>query len=327
MKIGVIGAGAIGGWMAAKLALAGEAVSVLARGETLATIQARGITLIEGSNALSASVRASSNVHELGVQDVVIVSVKAPSLAEVASQISPMLGAETIVLSAMNGVPTWFFSREDRPLCGMKLLTIDRDGAIGKVISPERTIGCVVHASCSVDAPGVVRHKMGNKLIIGEARGSTTARLNKLAATLSNARFEAIISDDIQKDIWFKLWGNMTMNPISAITGATGDKILDDNLVRAFCSRVMREAQAIGAKIGVEIADSPEDRHAVTRKLGAFKTSMLQDVESRRAVELDALVSAVREIGEHVSVATPNIDAMLGLARLHARVRDLYPKE
>lgn len=325
MKIGVVGAGAIGGWMAAKLARAGESVSVLARGETLAALQSKGITLIEGDTTFSATLSASHSAEALGVQDVVIVAVKAPALAQVAAQISPMLGAETIILSAMNGVPTWFFAREGRALYGTTLSTLDRDHAIEKVITPARAIGCVVHASCSVESPGVVRHKMGNKLIIGEARGGATARLSKLAATLSNAQFEAVVSNDIQRDIWFKLWGNMTMNPISAITGATGDKVLDDDLVRAFCSGVMREAQAIGAKIGIEITDSPEDRHAVTRKLGAFKTSMLQDVESGRAVELDALVSAVREIGERVNVATPNIDAMLGLARLHARTRGLYP--
>lgn len=325
MKIGVVGAGAIGGWMAAKLARAGESVSVLARGETLAALQSKGISLIEGETTFLAPVRTSHRAQDLGAQAVVIIAVKAPALSLVAAQISPMLGPETIILSAMNGVPTWFFARADRPLSGTSLRSIDPDGTIGNVIAPERTIGCVVHASCSADAPGVVRHKMGNKLIIGEARGGDSVRLRSLATALANAGFEVATSFDIQRDIWFKLWGNMTMNPVSAITGATGDRILDDDLVRAFCSSVMREAQTIGGKIGIEIADSPEDRHAVTRKLGAFKTSMLQDVELGRAVELDALVSAVREIGAHVGIATPNIDALLGLARLHAQVRGLYP--
>jgi 2-dehydropantoate 2-reductase len=229
-----------------------------------------------------------------------------------------------MLLSAMNGVPTWFFAREDRPLHGARLSSIDPDGVIANTFAPECTIGCVVHAACSVDAPDVIRHRMGNRLIFGEARGGESTRLNVLKKVFADAGFEAIASSDIQRDIWFKLWGNMTMNPVSAITGATGDKILDDELVRDFCTRVMREAQAIGAKIGIPIADSPEDRHAVTRKLGAFKTSMLQDVEAGKAIELDALVAAVREIGQRVNEATPNIDALLGLARLFARTRGLY---
>jgi 2-dehydropantoate 2-reductase len=324
MKICIVGAGAIGGWMAVKLAQAGEQVSVLARGETLAMIRLNGLMLIEGDTQSRVEVVASDRAEALGAQDLIVIAVKAPALRDIATQIAPLLHDQTMILSAMNGVPTWFFARSDRPLHNTALTTIDPDGEIAKVFTPQRTIGCVVHASCSVDAPGVIRHKMGNKLIIGEARGGASARLAALLALLKSAGFDALESNDIQRDIWFKLWGNMTTNPVSAITGVSSDKIVDDELVSAFCIRIMREAQAIGAKIGIEIAESPEDRHAVTRKLGAFKTSMLQDVEAGKSIELDALVAVVREIGERVSVPTPNIDALLGLTRLFARERKIY---
>ncbi|MGL4230628.1 MAG: 2-dehydropantoate 2-reductase [Casimicrobium sp.] len=325
MNICVIGAGAIGGWMAAKIARTNaHRVSVLARGDTLAALRANGITLIEGDTRFSAKVLASDDASVLGEQDIVVIAVKAPALASVAMQLAPLIGRDTIIVSAMNGVPTWFFAREDRPLFGTQLSSIDADGSIAHAIEPSRVIGCVVHAACSVEAPAVIRHKIGNRLILGEARGGESQRLNEIAKLFTDASFDAIASSDIQRDIWFKLWGNMTMNPVSAITGAMGDKMLDDELVRAFCSRVMIEAQAIGAKIGIPIADTPEDRHAVTRKLGAFKTSMLQDVESGKAIELDALVNVVREIGAHVNVPTPNMDALFGLTRLLARTRGLY---
>ncbi len=324
MKVCVIGAGAIGGWMAVKLAQTGAQVCVLARGETLAVIRANGLTLIEGDTQTRVDVTASDLAQALGPQDLVVIAVKAPALRGVVKQIAPLLHAETIILSAMNGVPTWFFAREDRPLFNTPLKTIDPYGEIAKVVVPERTVACVVHASCSVDSPAVIRRKAGNKLIVGEALGGESDRLTSLAQTLSIAGFETIVSHDVQRDIWYKLWGNMTTGPVSAITGVTSDKIVDDDLVSAFCIRIMREAQTIGMKIGIEIAESPEERHDVTRKLGVFKTSMLQDVEAGKSIELDALVSVVREIGEHVAVPTPNIDALLGLARLFARERRIY---
>jgi 2-dehydropantoate 2-reductase len=224
----------------------------------------------------------------------------------------------------MNGVPTWFFARADRPLYGTSLRSIDPDGVIGNAMHAQQTIGCVVHASCSTDAPGVVRHKFGNKLILGEAVGGDSARLDLLTKMFASADFEAVASHDIQRDIWFKLWGNMTTNPVSALTGATSDKILADDLVRNFCASAMLEAKAIGAKVGIEITDTPADRHAVTAKLGAFKTSMLQDVEAGKTIELDALVAAVCEIGANVGVATPYTDALFGLTRLMAQTRGLY---
>ena len=201
---------------------------------------------------------------------------------------------------------------------------MDATGEIARSIPPASIIGCVVHASCSVDAPGVIRHHFGNGLILGEPSGYTTPRVQGLAELLVRAGFAATVSPQIQKDTWYKLWGNMTVNPISALTGATTDLILGDELVCGFVSSVMLEAKEIGAGIGIPIEQQPEDRHAVTRKLGAFKTSMLQDVEAGKAVELDALVTVVKELGALTGVATPMTDVLLGLARLQARVRGLY---
>ena len=324
MKVCIVGAGAIGGWMGVKLALAGHAVSVLARGATLAAIQANGLQLIGGSETLSVPVKATATASELDVPDLLIIAVKAPGLRDAALAVKSLIGPNTIVLTAMNGVPWWFFDRADRPLFGTRLTTIDPTGDIAESIPAHNVIGCVVHAACSVDAPGVIRHKMGQRLIIGEPGGGESSRLKMLHEVLVAAGFEPESSADIQRDVWFKLWGNMTMNPVSALTGATTDKILDDPLVREFCSNVMREAQAIGNKIGIPIEQTPDERHDVTRKLGAMKTSMLQDVEGNKGIELDALVAAVAEIGQKVGSATPHTDALLGLTRLMARNRGLY---
>src|SRR5512140_70731 len=324
MKVCIYGAGAIGGWLGVKLARAGCAVSAVARGDTLAALRAQGLRLQEQTEMLSVPVQASDRPADLGVQDLVVVAVKATAMAQVAQSIAPLLGPRTLVLTAMNGVPWWFFEGFGGGYAGTRLKAVDPDGAIAQAVPAPHIIGCVVHASCSLQAPGVARHHFGNKLIIGEPSGDKTQRVRALAALLERAGFETVLSDQIQKDIWYKLWGNMTVNPISAITGATTDRILDDDLVRGFISSVMLEAREIGERIGIPIAQRPEDRHQVTRKLGAFKTSMLQDVEAGRPVELDALVTVVRELGELTGVATPFTDALLGLARLHARVHGLY---
>jgi 2-dehydropantoate 2-reductase len=214
-----------------------------------------------------------------------------------------------MVLTAMNGVPWWFLQGFGGALAGQRLTSVDPTGDIAAAIPAQHIIGGVVHASCSMDAPGLVRHHFGNKLIIGEPSGQKTARIEQLGALLEKAGFEAPASSQIQTDIWFKLWGNMTINPISALTGATTDLILQDDLVRGFVSSAMLEAKEIGARIGIAIDQQPEDRHAVTLKLGAFKTSMLQDVEAGRAIELDALVSSVKELGALTGVATPFTNA------------------
>lgn len=320
MRVCVVGAGAVGGWIGAKLADAGCHINVLARGATLQALQQRGLQLGDVRH----HVTASTNASDLGVQDLVVVAVKAPALREVSGQIGPLIGPETVVLTAMNGVPWWFFQGFGGLWRGRQLQAVDSTGEIGAAIPAAHVIGCVVHASCSVDAPGVIRHHFGNGLIIGEPSGQTTQRVQALASLLTRAGFAATVSAQIQKDVWYKLWGNMTVNPISALTGATTDLILDDPLVRDFVSKVMLEAKEIGARIGIPIDQQPEDRHQVTRKLGAFKTSMLQDMEAGKAVELDALVTVVQELGTLTGVATPFTDALLGLSRLQARVRGLY---
>ncbi|MCW5651275.1 MAG: 2-dehydropantoate 2-reductase [Ramlibacter sp.] len=323
-KVCIYGAGAIGGWIGVKLAQAGCDVSVVARGDTLAAIQAQGLRLQQGEETLAVPVRASASPAELGPQDLVIVAVKAPAMAAVAGAIAPLLGPETMVLTAMNGVPWWFFEGFGGALAGTRLKAVDSQGAIASAIPGRHIVGCVVHASCSLHGPGFVKHHFGNRLIVGEPSGDKTARVQQLVALLTQAGHETVLSEQIQKDTWYKLWGNMTVNPVSAMTGATTDLILNDDLVRGFISSVMLEAREIGARIGIPIAEQPEDRHQMTRKLGAFKTSMLQDVEAGKAVELDALVNVVRELGALTGVATPFTDALLGLSRLHARVRGLY---
>ena len=324
-KIAIYGAGAIGGWMGAKLAAVGCNVSVVARGAALDALRAYGLRLREGNAETTCPVQASDDPAALGVQDLVVVSVKAPGMADVARRIGPLIGPRTIVLTAMNGVPWWFLQGFGGPVAGRTLESVDPGGAIAQAIPAAQVIGCVVHASCSVDAPGVIRHRAGNGLIVGEPAGGETPRVKALTDLLMQAGFNVTLSPQIQRDVWYKLWGNMTVNPVCAMTGATSDRALDDELVRGFISAVMLEAKAIGARIGIPIAEQPEDRHQVTRKLGAMRPSMLQDVEAGKPVEIDALVSAVRELGQLTQVPTPFTDALLGLSRLHARVRGLYP--
>jgi 2-dehydropantoate 2-reductase len=335
MKICVVGLGAIGGifagWLGSRLAPGEVQVSALARGATLAALQQQGLRLHpqDAAGAADAALRvllhAGDDAKALGTQDLVIVAVKGPALTAAAPAIARLCGKRTQVLVAMNGVPWWFFDGLGGPHQGLVLSSVDPGGVIAAAVPTRQVIGCVVHLSSTAPAPGVVRHIGGNGLIIGEPGGGATPRVTALAALLGRAGFAVTVSERIQRDIWFKLWGNMTMNPVSALTGATCDLILDDPLARGFCSVVMLEAQAIGRAIGIPIEQTPAQRHAVTRKLGAFKTSMLQDVEAGRPLEIDALVGAVHEIGRHLGLATPNIDALLGLVRLMARQRGLYP--
>ena len=324
MKVCIYGAGAIGGWIGHGLARAGASVSVVARSATLATLQQHGLRLNQSDQLTAQAVTCSASPTELGVQNVIVLAVKAPSLPEVARQIAPLIGPHTIILTAMNGVPWWFLQGFGGALAGTRLHSVDPHGELALAMPAKHIVGCVVHASCSLDAPGLIHHHFGNKLILGEPSGVQTDRLRELAGWLEKAGFEVLLSTQIQTDIWFKLWGNMTVNPISALTGATTDLIMGDDLLKGFISSVMMEAKEIGARLGIVIDQRPEDRHAVTRKLGAFKTSMLQDVEAGKAIELDALVSSVKELGALLKVATPYTDALLGLTRVHAKVRGLY---
>ena len=329
MKVCLVGAGAIGCWLGARLAQQTHTpvtLSVLARGESLQAIHAHGVQLSIAGQHLQAPVHASDKANDLGEQDLLLVALKAPALSEVAAQLSPMIGPHTVVLTAMNGVPWWFLHGQSAAAAGdTRLQTIDPEGVIERAIPPNQVLGGVVHASCALLGRGHAKHHFGNGLIIGEPLGGRSARAEHTVALLCAAGFDATLSTHIQKDIWYKLWGNMTVNPISAMTGATTDRLLADPLVRAFMSRVMLEAQSIGTRLGLPIDQQPEDRHAITAKLGKFKSSMLQDVEAHRAVELDALVSAVRELGQRTGMDTPFTDALLGLSRLHAQGLGLYP--
>jgi 2-dehydropantoate 2-reductase len=288
-------------------------------------LKEHGWRLRQGDRLIQAPAVASDKAEELGVQDLVVIAVKGPALAAVAPQISPLLGPDTVVLPAMNGVP-WWFNKGVAALGDAPLDSVDPGGRIAAAIPLGHVVGCVVHASTAAIEPGLVQHKMGQGLIIGEPGGGESARVQRIAGLLTEAGFDVTASSRIRYDIWYKLWGNLTMNPVSAITGAAVDRLLDDPLVRAFCSAAMREAAAIGNAIGCPLAQNPEDRHAVTRKLGAFKTSMLQDVEAGRQIELDSIVTAVWEIGRRLGIPTPNIDALLGLTRIFGRVHGLYPE-
>ncbi|GAB3851270.1 2-dehydropantoate 2-reductase [Dactylosporangium cerinum] len=320
MKICVVGAGAVGGVIGVRLASAGLPVSVLARGATLAAIGSDGWRLREAHDQRTVHVTASDDPARLGPQDLVFLTVKAHSLPALAPSLVPLLGPDTVVVAALNGVPWWF-------LHPRRLHSVDPTGSIAASIPVSSLVGCVVHLSASVPAPGVVQLKAENELILGAARGGGAAGPDPgpAAGVLRGAGFSVRESADIKADIWYKLWGNMTVNPISALTGATADKILDDDLVNGFAHAVMREAAEIGARIGCPVEQSPTDRNAVTRKLGAFKTSMLQDAEAGRPIELDAMLTVVREIAATVDVPTPSLAALLGLTRLAARERGLYP--
>jgi 2-dehydropantoate 2-reductase len=324
MRIGIIGAGAIGGLIGVPLARRGHMLSVLARGETLSALQRDGWTLERGGERLRTNVTANDDAAEFGAQDVLLIAVKGPALAKAVSVAKAMIGPQTIVIPAMNGVPWWFLLAGRGSLPPTVLASVDPDGTIAHAIPFKALLGCVVHASAYATAPGVTVHQGGNRLIFGEPDGALSQRLKSIADLFEDAGFEVLQSENIHRDIWYKLWGNMTMNPISAITGATCDRIIDDEMVYAFVLRVMAEAAEIGKRIGCEIHESGEDRIAIARKLGAFRTSMLQDAEAGRPLEIDQLLAAPQEIARLISVPTPNLDALLGLARLYARGRGLY---
>ena len=326
MKVCIVGAGSIGGFIGARLAAAGACdLSVLARGATLAALQRHGWRLQQGGTRLQTPARAADKPSALGVQDLVVIAVKGQSLPTLAPSLAPLLGPQTLVMPAMNGVP-WWFGHGVAALGEGPLQSVDPDGHIAKALPAGNVLGCVVHASTFTPEPGLVVHRMGQGLIVGESDGGHSARAQAVVDLLAGADFDATHSDNVRRDAWYKLWGNMTMNPVSALTGATADRILADPLVRAFNSAAMREAAQIGALLGCPIDQSPEDRHTVTAKLGAFKTSMLQDAEAGRALELDALVGAVRELGQRLGVATPFLDALFGLTRLMGQTRGLYPR-
>jgi 2-dehydropantoate 2-reductase len=317
MNICIVGAGAIGGWVAAKLALAGEEVSVLARGDTLRLVHAEGLRLEENGEEFVANVEGADDCAALGPQDVLFVAVKAPALPPLASEIRPLIGSQTIIVPMLNGVPWWFVER-------MQLKSVDPQGSIAAALPFEQVIGCVVHASCSRSAPNHIHVTHAEKLIIGEPGGAETSeRLARLFALLAEAGLKPDITGNVRRAIWYKLWGNATINPLSALTRATCDRILADAECRAWMLEGMAELAAIGAAVGCPISESGEDRMAVTARLGAFKTSMLQDVEAGRPIELEALVGAPREIARARGIATPALDRLYGVTKLMAETLGL----
>jgi 2-dehydropantoate 2-reductase len=311
-RIGVVGAGAIGGWIAAKLAIAGEQVSVLARGDTLRLVRAEGLRLGENGEETVAPVEASDDPSALGAQDLLIVAVKAPALPGLAAALEPLIDSTTVIVPMLNGVPWWFVP-------GEPLQSVDPDGSIARAFPLDQVIGCVVHASCSRAAPNRVQVNHADKLIIGETGGGEPSdRLARVFAIFDRAGLRPDLTGNVRRAIWYKLWGNATINPLSALTRATCDVILADPECRAWMLEGMAELAKVGAAIGCPIAESGEDRMAVTARLGAFKTSMLQDVEAGRPIELEALLGAPREIARRTGIATPALDRLYGVSKLMA---------
>ena len=323
MKVCIVGAGAVGGFIGAKLAAAGRAeVSALARGATLAALQRHGWRVEGGAGDVRAGARASDTPEALGPQDVVVIAVKAPALPALAPRLAPLLHSTTIIVPAMNGVPWWFC----RGLPGFdeRLHSVDPEGSIAASLPFTGVLGAVVYLSASSPEPGVVRHATGTGLILGEPLGGFDARVDALVRLLIHAGLDASASGDVRHDIWNKLLGNLTINPVSALTGATVDRLLADEQVRALCVAAIAEAMAIGERIGCRMTQTPAERLAGATRLGAFRSSMLQDVDAGRPLELDAIVGAVHEIGERLGMPMPAIGALLGLTRLFARTRGLY---
>ena len=314
MKICIYGAGAIGGYLAVELALSGQEVCVVARGPHLEAIQARGLTLrIQGREKV-AHLPAASDPSAFGPQDVVICAVKAHQAFESAESFAPLLGRDTAVVTAMNGIPWWYFYKTGGPFEGRYLESVDRGGRQWNSIGPQRAIGCVVEPACEVTAPGVIEHHQFNRFIIGEPDGTRTERIEQFSQALTAAGFDAPIRDNIRWNIWLKLWGNVCFNPISALTGATLGRMIGNPDLRALCKTMMLETQAVNEALGVHIPTEMMDRRlAGAAAAGDHKMSMLQDLERGRSLEIDALVGVVQELGRLTGVNTPMVDTLLAL--------------
>jgi 2-dehydropantoate 2-reductase len=324
MKICIYGAGAIGGYLGVELALAGEDVTLIARGPHLEAMQNNGLKLLIGDEEKIANPRCTDDPASLGPQDYVIVTLKAPSAAAIASKMDSLLGPDTAVVTATNGIPWWYFYNQTGPLRDYQLKSIDPDGAQWQKIGPERAIGCIVYPACEIDEPGVIRHIDSNRFVLGEPDGEKTDRVQRLSDALINAGFKAPVRPGIRNEIWMKLWGNLCFNPISALTHATLDIVSTDPGTRALSRAMMVEAQAIGEKLGVRFAVDVDRRIDGATKVGPHKTSMLQDLERGRPMEIDALVTVVQEMGELTKVPTPTIDIVLALVQQRARQAGCY---
>lgn len=324
MKICIFGAGAIGGYMGAKLAQAGADVSLVARGPHLAAMQANGLTLIEKSGQSNVPVTVSDNPSDLGPQDYVIVTLKAHSVPPVVDKMRPLIGPDTTIVSGVNGVPWWYFHKVGGPLEGTRLASVDPGNAQWDGFGPDKVLGCVVYPAAEVSAPGVVRHIEGNRFSLGEPDGSKSDRALALSKALSAAGLKAPVRPKLRDEIWVKLWGNLSFNPISALTHATLDVLCTDPGTRAVARNMMLEAQGIAEKLGVKFPIDVDRRIKGGADVGAHRTSMLQDLDAGRPMEIDALVGSVQELGRVTDTPTPTIDTVLGLVQLRARSAGLY---
>ncbi|MGE4243738.1 2-dehydropantoate 2-reductase [Ramlibacter sp.] len=321
MKIAVVGAGAIGGLVGAQLALAGEDVTLIVRGATLQAIREHGLrfTGMDGVEQRVTRLLATNDYREAGPQDLVILAVKAHQLDAVADPLQDLLGPETPIVTMQNGIPFWYFHRHGGPHEGRVVQSVDAPVPLARRISPERIIGCVVYPAAELRAPGVIHHVEGNRLPVGELDGSASARVQRISECFARAGFKAPVLTDIRSEIWLKLWGNLTFNPISALAHSTLVDICEDPLGRDLAANMMREAQDVARQLGIEMRVPLEKRIAGAAKVGAHKTSMLQDIEAGRAPEIDALVGAVVELARLCGTPTPHIDAVYALVSLLAR--------
>ena len=325
MKICIFGAGAIGGYMAVKLVQAGVDVSIVARGAHLAAIQSHGLTLVEeGAEPVTVQVRASSNAADLGVQDYVIVTLKAHSVPPVVAAMQPLIGPNTTIVSGVNGVPWWYFHKIGGPLEGRRLHSVDPGDVQWNGFGPDRVLGCVVYPAAEVSEPGVIRHVEGNRFSLGEPDGSKSDRATALSQVLQSAGLKAPVRPRLRDELWVKLWGNLSFNPISALTHATLDVLCTDPGTREVARRMMVEAQVVAEKLGVSFPIDVDRRIEGGAAVGAHRTSMLQDLDAGRPMEIDALVASVQELGRITETPTPTIDTVLALVALRGRVAGLY---
>jgi 2-dehydropantoate 2-reductase len=325
MKLCVFGAGAIGGLMAAKLAAKGDAeVTVIARGPHLAAMQAKGLTLRSEGSEITVPVRAVASAEEAGPQDYVVVTLKAHSLPSAAQQMQPLLGPETAIVSAVNGIPWWYFYAYSGPLAGRRVESVDPGGVVSDLLPPARAIGCIVYPAAEVAEPGVIEHSYGDRFSLGEPSGERTSRAVALSEALIAAGFKAPVRPRIRDEIWVKLWGNMAFNPISALTTATLDAVIADDGQRGVARAMMLEGQAVAEKLGVRFAIDVDKRIAGAAEVGAHKTSMLQDLERGRPMEIDALLGVVVELAELVGVEVPACRTVLALVRARGRAAGCY---
>ena len=324
MKVAIIGAGAIGGYVGVKLALAGEDVTFIVRGANLSAIKSKGMKLImaDGTEHVASNVRATNDYAEAGPQDLVILAMKAHQVEAVARDVPKLFGPDTAVVTMQNGIPYWYFQKHGGAHEGTRVHSVDPTGIVGECIPARRVIGCVVYPASELIAPGVVKHIEGDRFPVGELDGSSSERVNRISACFTNAGFKAPVLDNIRAEIWLKLWGNLTFNPISSLSHATLVDICQFPLTRALAASMMAEAQAIAHKLGIEFRVSLDKRIAGAEKVGKHKTSMLQDIEAGRAPEIDALVGTVVELGRLTDTPTPHIDTVYALVKLLGKSMD-----